>query len=205
MSSDVVLPYAEFCQQVKPGDVIAFSSIDVPSRVVKLATHSRYVHVAIALSVDPTTHTDYAVLIAESHVDGRLPSVLSQKRGLGVQIQWLSKRLASYRGWAWWAALKQPLLPTQIGQLQAWAKQVETQRIGYDFVQAVEAGIEAFTHVHLPNPADESQLFCSELVTCGLQRAGVIDSSINAATQTPAHIMAYDCLQSPILIKNDLH
>jgi hypothetical protein len=193
------IPYKALCQTIKIGDVITFAGTDIPSDVVRLATKSRYVHVAIAHSVDPQSTPEQAILIAESHIDFSLPSVGTGKRVMGVQFQWLFDRLAHNPGKAWWTPLKTPLTDGQISKMQVWLQTVESQGVPYDFLQAISVGIS------LKNQPDDSALFCSELVTCALQRAGVVDETLNPAAQTPANVMQFPCFKAPVLIQGDLH
>lgn len=191
------VPYESLCQSIRIGDVITFSGQDIPSGVVKLATQSPYVHVAIVHTVDPQAPPQQAILIAESHIDISLPSVGTGKRILGVQFQWLYDRLAQNPGSAWWTALKEPLTSAQIAQMQVWLQTMESQQVPYDFMQAIGLGIA------LENQPDDSALFCSELVTCALQIADAIDPRINPATQSPADVMQFPCFKPPILIQGD--
>ncbi|MBD3883183.1 hypothetical protein IFO70_15565 [Phormidium tenue FACHB-886] len=142
-----------------------------------------------------------SILIIESHVDVSLPSVGTGKCMLGVQMQWLSQRLATYDGKLWWSPLKTPLSAEAITAMQTWLRHMEAQQIPYDFTQAIEVGVAAFTHTTLKHLADYSALFCSELVTVALQLAGVLDQEINASAQTPADVMQFPCLQPPIAIQ----
>lgn len=176
--------------------------MDAPSTVVKLATSSEYVHVAIVLSVQGDPAVDPAVLIAESHIDISLPSVGTGKRILGVQTQWLSSRLATAVGPTWWAPLKTPLQAEALDKMQTWLYSLEAQRIPYDFVQAIGAGIDLFDSIGLCNTANDAALFCSELVTRALQIAGVLDPQINAAEQTPTDVMRFPCFKPLVLIQN---
>ncbi|MGF1601243.1 MAG: hypothetical protein ACFCU8_04355 [Thermosynechococcaceae cyanobacterium] len=52
---------------MKIGDVVIFSSADLPSTVVKMATRSSYVHAAIVLSTRQSDTSSGSVVIAESH------------------------------------------------------------------------------------------------------------------------------------------
>jgi hypothetical protein len=192
---------------IQPGDIIAFSGTDLPSTVVKLATQSDYVHVAIVFAVIPNQNPDQTVLIAESHIDTSLPSLGTGQPILGVQFHWLSQRL-SLPGPVWWAALKQPLPVDRVLAMQTWLSQVERQRVAYDFLQAIQAGLEVLFSAELTLPTqlkglkDDHAFFCSELVTRALQVAGAIAPDINAAEQIPATVMTFPCLQPPILIKS---
>jgi hypothetical protein len=189
-----------------PGDVFVFSGIDAPSTVVKLATSSKYVHVAIVLSVcqsSPSSTQADPILIAESHIDISLPSVGTGRRTLGVQTQWLSKRLATVHGSVWWAALKTTPEPINLQQMQAWLLEAEKQRIPYDFPQAIATGLPLLDQIGIEIPEDYSALFCSELVTHALQLAGVLDESINPSEQTPTDVMQFPCFKPLILIQDD--
>jgi hypothetical protein len=187
--------YIQYKPQIKPGDVIAFSGKDLPSGVVKLATQSKFVHVAIVIWRDVKN-----ILIAESHVDVSLPSVGTGAKALGVQLQWLDDRIAQQPAPIWWAALKKPLDETGLIKLRQWGQDVEHQQIPYDFVQAIGVGLEAMGIKQI-NQQDDRAYFCSELVTCALQLAGAVDQQLNPAQQTPANVMAFPCFEPEILIK----
>lgn len=196
------LSYKDLREKVKPGDVIVFSTTDIPSNVVKLATKSHYVHVAIVHSVYPGDDTPDSILIAESHIDTSLPSVGRGDYKIGVQLQWLWARLKSQDGLAWWAPLKTPLTNEGLSKMQAWLYKIEKEGISYDFIQAVGVGLDSFFgNIGLKNTTDDSALFCSELVTRALQIAGVVDDSINASGLTPGKVMEFTCFQETILIK----
>jgi hypothetical protein len=195
------LSFAELCCRIKPGDVIAFSGSDIPSEVVKLATRSEYVHVAIALATQPNLDGQRDILITESHIDLSLPSLGTGKRTLGVQIQWLSQRLAHSQGAVWWAALKSPLAEASLETMQTWLRTQEANQIPYDFVQAIGAGLNAIENIEILSRSDTKALFCSELVTCALQLAGVLDHDLNPAEQTPVDVMGFACFDAPILIR----
>ncbi|MBE9069822.1 hypothetical protein IQ260_24575 [Leptolyngbya cf. ectocarpi LEGE 11479] len=194
--------YLDLCQQIQPGDVLAFSGCDVPSSVVKMATQSCYVHVAIVLSVDWTAHHEDPILIAESHIDISLPSEGSGKTQLGVQFQRLSNRIMAAQGPVWWAPLRVPLLKHQLTQMRAWLHQIEAQGVPYDFPQAVGAGVDILDDAGLSNQPDFEALFCSELVTRALQIANIVAPEVNPSEKTPADVMQFSCLKKPILICN---
>lgn len=236
--------YLRVRDRIKIGDVIVFSGFDLASTVIKVATQSSYVHVAIVVSRQsskassksslqvpsqdpsqvhvhnpmpqsvgdrwsdlsnermPEQVTDH-LLIADAHIDIRLPSVGSGKRKFGVQIQWLINRLACAKGPVWWASLKTPLTPKQIETLQRWLWHMEAQDTPYDFIQMLGAGLDVCDRLGLENTPDESAFFCSELVACALQKIGVVSDRINASEQTPADLMNFSCFEPPILIQDE--
>ncbi|MGD1856861.1 MAG: hypothetical protein ACFB2W_21715 [Leptolyngbyaceae cyanobacterium] len=192
--------YTELCQQIRPGDVFAFSGADVPSNVVKIATRSCYVHVAIVLSVDWTAAHQDPVLIAESHIDTSLPSEGSGQPQFGVQFQRLSNRIMTAQGPVWWAPLQVPLQPQQLTRMSEWLHHVEAQAVPYDFPQAVGAGVDIFDQAGFSNQPDFEALFCSELVTRALQIANSVSPEVNPSEKTPADVMEFSCLKEPVLI-----
>jgi hypothetical protein len=186
---------------VKPGDVFAFSGNGLPSKVVKIATQSQYVHVAIVVWVDQRAAQNNAILLAESHIDLSLPSVGTGDRRLGVQFQWLDDRLQHKPGPIWWLPLRDTLDSGNISKMQQWLQLTEAEKRPYDFKQAIGIGLTALGWDKL-NQADDNALFCSELVTRSLQIAGVLDSELNAATCTPANVIDFPCFHPPILLKS---
>jgi hypothetical protein len=201
MAEILVSSYEAVRSQIKPGDVIAFSGSDLPAKVVKVATASQYVHVAIVTWVDQRVDKNNAILIAESHVDWSLPSVGTGDRRLGVQFQWLSDRMDTQPPPIWWVPLKQRLDEAGLIQMQRWLQRVEDEKTPYDFRQAIGAGLMSLK-VGMTNPADDAAFFCSELVTKSLQIAGVVDASLNASEQLPVNVVQFPCFESPILIKS---
>jgi hypothetical protein len=186
--------YPELCHLARPGDVIVFTGKDIPSSVVKIATQSDYVHVAIVLAV-LEEHPDGRILIAESHIDTSLPSIGTGECSQGAQIQWLEDRLKACKDPVRWSALRPPLNPAETAKLQTWLWEIEQNKTGYDFVQAIGAGIGGIC-----NAPDFSTLFCSELVTYGLQLVGRVFSHVNPSKTTPVEVMAFSCLAPPIEI-----
>ncbi len=189
------ISYSELRSQINPGDVIVFSGKDLPSHVVKIATQSDYVHVAIVLSVEDDREDGNCILLAESHIDKSLPSVGTGACVQGAQIQWLEERLKTCQDPVRWAKLHPELNPAETVKLQSWLWEIEQAQVGYDYLQAIGAGMGICSNT------DFSALFCSELVTRGLQIVGRVFPTINASTTTPAAVMAFPCLMPPIEIE----
>jgi hypothetical protein len=192
--------YGTMRANVKSGDVFAFSGSSLPSQVVKLATQSEYVHVAIVVWVDRRVEQNNAILIAESHVNVRLPSVGSGKRRLGVQFQWLDDRIATQTGPIWWIPLAQALDEPAIEALRDWLQLTEEAETPYDFKQAIGIGLSALGWSGL-SQSDDQAFFCSELVTRSLQVAGVIGGDVNAAACSPDNVIHLPCFAPPVLLR----
>ena len=189
----------QFYKNVRPGDVLAFSGNDLPSEVVKVATQSEFVHVAIVFSNQyQTEHETRQIMLVESHINCDFPSQLGQEKILGVQFQTLANRihpLGSALNF-WWAPLKEALSNTAQTKMQAWLTEAEQEKIPYDFCQAIGAGMDALDPLGMENKADFSALFCSELVTKALQIAEQVSKSVNPSEQTPHDVMGFDCFDS---------
>jgi hypothetical protein len=201
MAEVLVSSYEAVRSRIKPGDVIAFSGNDLPSQVVKVATNSQFVHVAIVIWVDQRVDHNNAILIAESHVDTSLPSVGTGERRLGVQFQWLSDRIKTQPPPIWWVPLQEPLAEVALIDMLQWLEMAEDQKTPYDFMQAIGAGLISMKF-GMRNHDDESALFCSELVTKALQVAGVLDPKLNASEQLPVDVVKFPCFEAPVLIKS---
>lgn len=193
--------YEAILTQVKPGDVFAFSGSDIPSQVVKLATQSEFVHVAIVVWVDERVQHNRAILIAESHVDTSLPSVGTGEAKLGVQLQWFDDRYTTQPGPVWWVPLKQPLSPAGLAAMRQWLQLAEAKQTPYDFKQAIGIGFVALGWDGL-NQADDGAFFCSELVMRALQIAGVVPTHENSACHSPADVIKLPQFDQPIVIKS---
>lgn len=189
------ISYAELLLQISPGDIIVFSGKDFPSNVVKIATQSDYVHVAIVLSVEDNREDGNCILLAESHIDVSLPSIGTREYRKGAQIQWLEKRLQTCKDPVRWSKLNPELNPAETVKLQGWLWEIEQSKVGYDYLQAIGAGMGIFGTTNF------SALFCSELVTLALQIVGRVYPHINPSATTPAQVMALPCLSAPIEIQ----
>ncbi|MCX5962966.1 MAG: hypothetical protein NT070_07390 [Cyanobacteria bacterium] len=192
------IPYSELLLQIRPGDIIVFSGQDFSSHIVKIATKSDYVHVAIVLSVEDNRDDGNCILLAESHIDTSLASIGTRECRKGAQIQWLEQRLQTCKGPVRWSKLNPELNSAETVKLQGWLWEIEQSQVGYDYLQAIGSGIGFF------NAADFSALFCSELVTLALQIVGRVFPHINASATTPAQVMALPCLSAPMEIQHQL-
>ena len=183
--------YQEFRPEMKTGDVIAFSGKGRVSEIIKWKTGSPYSHVALVLSTDlGGAFGGVNVLVIESTTLNNLPDVKTGELIKGVQMQWLSKRLQTYDGAAWWGRVTEEITPCGLHNMEAWVRKKHAERTPYDSIQAIGAGVDLLDWMPgIENEPDFNSLFCSELVACAWQAAGLLDEDINASEMTPADIM----------------
>lgn len=194
--------YSQYRNNMKTGDVIAFSGNSRVSRLIQWKTGSRYSHVGIVIEADIKGGLGQSVLMMESTAICNQPDVLGKKMIKGVQMHFLSNRLESYDGSAWWISLKELLPHYAAFNMQQWLREKRSEHIKYDTIQALGAGIDILDWIPgIQNDRDFSSFFCSELVTKALQIAGIVNDNINPSEQTPADVAAMPCFGSPIQVK----
>lgn len=174
--------------QLRTGDIVAFSGKGRVSGMIKWATRSRYSHVGVLL-VGEVEGFGRTVLLCESTTLSDLPDAVDRTFRRGVQIQLLSQRLDSYDGSAWWLPLVDPLEELPHRRFVGWLRETHVKRTPYDDTQAIGAGIDFWDSIGLANDPDFSRLFCSELVARAFQVAGILPPEYNASEATPADIV----------------
>ncbi|MBO9997441.1 MAG: hypothetical protein J7641_00290 [Cyanobacteria bacterium SID2] len=195
--------YEHHRPQMKTGDIIAFSGNTGFSQIIKWGTGSAYSHVGMILKLGLSGGFGDSVMVVESTTETRHQDASPTELIKGVQMNWLSKRMLMYDGAVWWVPLKHPLAPEKQTAVEAWLRDTHNQRVRYDMIQVMGAGLDMFDRVGLGNSEDISQLFCSELATKALKLGGVVASDINASEQTPADVVNFRCLGEPVSIKDN--
>ena len=195
------LPDYEFYRpMMKCGDVVAFGGKGAFSRVIKWRWNSPYSHVGLVYRTQIEAGGD-SVFLVESTTLSNIPDAVTGDRRKGVQLHWLSKRLTSYDGEAWWVPLLEPLELGPRSEMVAWLRQTHDARVPYDTDQAMGAGLDFWDSWGLENDPDYSRLFCSELVTRALQIAGRVESRVNPSETSPAEVVAFGCMGRGVRIR----
>ena len=201
--------YEQVRSQMKTGDVIAFSGNAGFSKFIKFFTRSQFSHVAIIVRDNSDAFGD-TVTVIESTTELGIPNSDNRKVIKGVQMHFLSQRIAMYDGSVYWVPLTTALSQDGMQKMLTWLRSTYVEEVSYDYVRVLDAGLtdierEFFqSGFKLETPQSYSQLFCSELVTKALQIAEVLDSSINPVQQTPADVLRFSCLvQPPVELKSD--
>ncbi len=196
----------QYFSKIAPGDVIAFSGNGLDSRIIRWFTRSPYSHVVIVLDTESQNQQYEDILIAESTTYTIVPDFKQQKCLKGVQVHWLSHWLEQYKtyGRAWWFPLQHKLSPNKVTQMQSWLWDLYHSHTPFSCPKSVGAWLAKNKYFDVETKKQFSKksagLFCSELVSEALQIAGIIDSNLNPATQTPKDLMNLECFQEPTLI-----
>ena len=154
-----------------PGDLLSFSGKGFIPTVIKLKTWSRVSHVGIVVfpgwMIEATTLGDRS----------------------GVFMSRINERTSNYNGRTWLQKLKlEYRLKADIHAMQRFLVAQDGKR--YDIFQAICSALI------WRNKEDFRQLFCSELVAAGLEKAGIWSG--NCSEMTPVDITRLDCYSEPL-------
>jgi len=185
---------------LRRGDVIAFDGDSVLSRAIKAITGGPISHVGIVVmgSLGPLTSR---VLLMESMSVCDLSDPGVGKVVKGVQIHWLSRRVAMFNGRVACYPLKEPLSKVQINQMLGWMNNKYMTRTDYDLSQAIGSGFDLLDFLGFVTEPDFDKLFCSELTVKALQVAGVISGKVNPSECHPTDAVSFDCFANPVSLK----
>ena len=165
--------YEEIRENMKPGDVIAFSGQKLHSNAIKIFTDSIVSHVGVIFSPKPPFNR-----VAEATTSG-------------VTITKLSERVCNYGGKMWWL----PLSKAARGKLDLQKFSnflLRNEGKPYDIWQAIGAGVDVLDKLGITrNREDFEEFFCSELVAGALEKGGVI-ANINASEVTPIDLCRFN-------------
>lgn len=186
--------YEEARNNMKAGDVMAFSGKGEFSEIIKWATRSAVSHVGVILQ---------SKLVIEDEPQKGFFNQIIESTSLngfsGVTISRLSDRLATYDGEIWWL----PLSNTSRSSLDSkrfYDFLLHQDHKPYDTPQAIKSALDALDNAPVigratHNIEDFSKFFCSELVSAGLEAGGVIDH-INSSEVTPIDLCMFNIFDS---------
>lgn len=161
--------YSFVREELRPGDVIAFSGRGWVSKVIKLFTRSKVSHVGIVLEISEQGR----VMVMES-------TTLGGKKG--VQVNRLSQRVSQYKGEMWWLPLNS-VVKESMDMAAFWHFLWEQDGKKYDTWQALKSALPSvIRREHF------DKMFCSELVAGALEAAGAIPE-LNASEMTPDDVV----------------
>ena len=182
--------YKEVRNQMKPGDIVAFSGKGNFSEIIKWATRSVVSHVGIILQSK--------LLINDEPQAGKFNQIIesaSLNGFSGVTISRLSDRIDTYNGEIWWLPLSDEAR-AKLDMKTFFDFLLHQNRKEYDMPQAVKSTLDALDKIPIlgkasHNTEDFSKFFCSELAAAGLEAGGVI-GSLNASEVTPIDLCKFN-------------
>lgn len=183
------MTYGVARNQMKPGDVIAFSGRGAFSKIIKLATHSSVTHVGIILQtkllIDGNPQAGFFNQIIESTTLNGFS---------GVTINRLSNHIDTYDGEMWWLPLNDTVR-SKLNFKGFYDFLLHQERKPYAIPQAIKSALDALDKIPLLGSAtynieDFSKFFCSELAAAALEAGGAI-SSINSSEITPIDLCKF--------------
>lgn len=181
--------YDEIRNTLKTGDVIAFGGSSALSIAIKAVTACKVSHVGIILNTQVRSSKEMSIVnVIESTSLG--------EGFAGVQINRLSTRVYTYTGNIW-------VLPLAASSRLEFEEDKYTEFMlaqrgkAYDAPQALFSALDGL----FPDSREDfTKLFCSELVTAGLEAAKVL-GNVNASEQTPADVVRFPIYDEPCQIK----
>lgn len=182
--------YADVCDRIRPGDVIAFGGTSPTCELIKRVTDSNVSHVGVVLHPERLTGAP-SRREASDHFMEATPR--------GMRIAQLSRRIGHYEGKLWWLPLDTAV--RQRMDLEQFHEFLLAQKDKpYDVAQAIRSGLDMLDADPLLkratyNVEDLSSLFCSELVAAALEACGVI-AHLNASEVTPIDLCRFAIYQS---------
>ncbi len=168
------------------GDLIAFSGTGVVSALIKAVTLSSISHVGVILKTK--------VMGSGAIINQIIESTSLGDGFAGVQINRMSQRVEQYKGKIYWYALNDEAgIKFQADKFFNFM--LKQNRKPYDKIQAAFSAFDFAPDT----PEDFSKMFCSELVTAGYEKSGII-KNINASEQTPADVCNFGIYKAPVEI-----
>jgi hypothetical protein len=166
------LEYADVRSGLKTGDLVLFSGASFFSSVIKWAIGGKWSHVGVVVRLPAFPGR---VALWESTTLADLPDLESGRSAPGVQLVWLSERLAGYAGEFKLRALDKPVTPEMEAALAARRGQLAGRPYEQQKLELVKAGLDGWFG-QLRRERLHS-LFCSELVAEAYQAIGLLPES----------------------------
>jgi hypothetical protein len=161
--------YADVRSDLKTGDLVLFSGASFFSSVIKWAVGGRWSHVGVVVRLPSIPER---VLLWESTTLADLPDVETGRAAAGVQLVYLSDRLASYAGEFKLRALDKPVTPEMYAALAQRRAQLSGRPYETDKLELLHAAFDGWLAQRKRERLHS--LFCSELVAEAYQALGLL-------------------------------
>lgn len=161
--------YADVRSDLKTGDLVLFSGVSFFASVIKWAVGGKWSHVGIV--VRPLAFPG-RVALWESTTLADLPDIESGRAAAGVQLVWLSERLATYAGEFKLRALDKAITPEMEAALTTRRAELSGRPYEQDKLDLVNAAFDGWFGESKGERLNS--LFCSELVAEAYQAMGLL-------------------------------
>lgn len=160
--------YVKAREGLDTGDIVLFSGSGPISRLIQLATRSKWSHIGMIIC----DHVNDLMLIMESTTLSKLKDIDTGIARVGVQIVPLSLRIAQYEGDIALRKVHTPRTPTMLEHFRAARQEFK----GRPYEESkLELARSALGSLGDNTEEDLSSIFCSELVAEMWQRFGWLD------------------------------
>ena len=187
------MSYKNAREQMKAGDVIAFSGKGEFSEIIKWATRAAVSHVGVVFQTQVIVNGKPIMDMQNQIIES---TTLNGKSG--VQTNWLSSRATNYPGEVWWLPLRREI-QGKMDHGQFFNFLISQVGKEYDLPQAIRSALDAMDDIPIlsritQNSEDFSKFFCSELVAAGLESAGVL-KNVNSSEVTPIDLCMFNIFE----------
>jgi hypothetical protein len=161
--------FAEVRSDLKTGDLVLFSGASFFSSVIKWAVGGRWSHVGVVVRLE---RFPGRVLLWEATTLADLPDVETQRAAPGVQLVFLSARLATYAGEFKLRRLDRPVTPEMEAALTKRRGELSGRPYEQEKLDLVNAAFDGWLGASRGERLNS--LFCSELVAEAYQAMGLL-------------------------------
>lgn len=184
----IQIDYKSAREEMKPGDVIAFSGKGHLSEIIKWATRSPISHVGVIMQAE--------LSFSEKGLDNLIIESTTLGNFSGVKISRMSERLRTYEGEVWWLPLNIDIRNLSFDEKKYFNFLIDNEGKPYDSIQAALAGLDKLDTLGITNAHEDfSRFFCSELVAASLEQAGTV-KNVNASEVTPIDLCMFKIFES---------
>lgn len=163
------LNYSDVRSDLKTGDLVLFSGASFFSSVIKWAVGGKWSHVGVVVRLPAVPGR---VALWESTTLADLPDVETGRAAAGVQLVWLSERLASYAGEFKLRALDRPVTAEMEEALTAKRVELSGRPYEQEKLDLINAAFDGWFGESRGERLHS--LFCSELIAEAYQAMGLL-------------------------------
>lgn len=176
-----MIRYQDIRDQMDTFDILLFSGEGLISKVIQLASGSKWSHVAIVLRLNSFDE----LYCYQSTTLSDVPDLTTGARVKGVQLVPLSQQLATYKGEVAWRCIYGNRAPNILMKMAAFRREFAGRPYEQNQLELIRAALDTFTLKE--NQPDLSSVFCSELIAELFRRVGILQTVVHDGHIKPAN------------------